>query len=70
MALFIASRTKLGIAPSTLNRRLATIRLIHVGAKAATPHDVLEVGEVMRGVRLAWKRPVARARNADGSQTR
>lgn len=43
----------------SLNRRLAAIRLIHVGAKVATPHDALEVAEVMRGVRRAWKRPVA-----------
>jgi len=42
-----------------LNRRLAAIRLIHVGAKVASPHDALEVSEVMRGVRRAWKRPVA-----------
>jgi integrase len=59
VALFIAAQAKLGIAPSTLNRRLAAIRLIHVGAKVASPHDALEVAEVMRGVRRAWKRPVA-----------
>jgi site-specific recombinase XerD len=59
VAFFIASQAKLGIAPSTLNRRLAAIRLMHMGAKVATPHDALEVAEVMRGVRRAWKRPVA-----------
>ena len=43
----------------TLNRRLAAIRLIHVDAKASTPHDALEVAEVMRGVRRAarWEAP-------------
>jgi integrase len=33
---------------------------MHMGAKVATPHDALEVAEVMRGVRRAWNRPVAR----------
>jgi site-specific recombinase XerD len=60
VALFLADQAKLGIAPSTLGRRLAAIRLMHVGAKLASPHDALEVDEVMRGVRRRWKRPVSR----------
>jgi site-specific recombinase XerD len=59
VALFLASQAKLGIAPSTLGRRLAAIRLMHVGARLASPHDALQVDEVMRGIRRAWKRPVA-----------
>jgi site-specific recombinase XerD len=59
VALFLAAQAKLGIAPSTLGRRLAAIRLMHVGAKLSSPHDALEVDEVMRGIRRAWKRPVA-----------
>jgi hypothetical protein len=56
-----------------LNRRLAAIRLIHVGAKVASPHDALEVAEVMRGVRRAWKRPglmpIPRATRKDGDRS-
>jgi integrase len=59
VALFLAAQAKLEIAPSTLGRRLAAIRLMHVGAKLSSPHDALEVDEVMRGIRRAWKRPVA-----------
>ena len=59
VALFLAAQAKLGIAPSTLGRRLAAIRLMHVGARLASPHDALQVDEVMRGIRRAWKRPVA-----------
>ncbi|HEY0746570.1 MAG TPA: tyrosine-type recombinase/integrase [Steroidobacteraceae bacterium] len=59
VALFLASQAKLGIAPATLSRRLAAIRLMHLGARVASPHAALEVNEVMRGIRRAWKRPVA-----------
>ena len=59
VALFLAAQAKLGVAPSTLGRRLAAIRLMHVGARLASPHDALQVDEVMRGIRRAWKRPVA-----------
>jgi site-specific recombinase XerD len=59
VAIFIAAQAKLGIAPSTLGRRLAAIRLMHVGARHASPHDAIEVDEVMRGIRRAWKRPKA-----------
>ena len=57
VALFIAAQATLGRAPATLGRRLAAIRLMHVGAKLASPHDALEVDEVLRGIRRTWKRP-------------
>src|SRR5271156_5729572 len=59
IALYIASQAKLGLAPSTLGRRLAAIRLMHIGAKVPSPHDALEVDEVMQGVRRARKKPQA-----------
>jgi site-specific recombinase XerD len=58
VALFLAAEAKQRLAPATLSRRLAAIRLMHLGAKHASPHDALEVAEVMRGIRRAWKRPV------------
>ena len=57
VALFIAAEAKLGRAPATLGRRLAAIRLMHIGAKYPSPHDAIEVDEVLRGIRRAWKRP-------------
>lgn len=57
VALFLAAQARLGHAPSTLDRRRAAIRLMHVGAKVASPHDALEVDEVLRGIRRGWKRP-------------
>src|SRR5271170_7001330 len=59
VSLYIAAQAKLGRAPSTLGRRLAAIRLMHIGANLPSPHDALEVDEVMRGVRRAWKKPKA-----------
>jgi len=57
VAFFLAAQATLGFAPSTLGRRLAAIRLMHVGARLPSPHDAIEVNEVMRGIRRAWKRP-------------
>jgi len=57
VALFLANQAQLGFAPSTLGRRLAAIRLMHVGARLPSPHDAIEVDEVLRGIRRAWKRP-------------
>jgi len=57
VALFLAAQATLGHAPSTLDRRRAAIRLVHVGAKLPSPHDALEVDEVLRGIRRAWKQP-------------
>ena len=48
VALFLAAQARLGHAPSTLDRRRAAIRLMHVGAKIPSPHDALEVDEVLR----------------------
>jgi len=59
VALFLAAEAKLGRAPSTLGRRLAAIRLMHVGARHSSPHDAIEVDEVLRGIRRTWKRPKA-----------
>lgn len=60
VALFIAAEAKNGRAPSTLGRRLSAIRLMHVGAKLPSPHDALEVDEVLRGIRRSWKQPPTR----------
>ena len=57
VALFLAAQAQLGHAPATLDRRRAAIRLMHMGAKVASPHDALEVDEVLRGIRRAWKQP-------------
>ena len=51
VALFLAAEAKLRRAPSTLARRL--------GAKLPSPHDALEVAEVLRGIRRRWKQPPA-----------
>jgi site-specific recombinase XerD len=59
VALFLAVQAQLGLAPATLDRRLAAIRLMHVGAQHPSPHDALAVAEVMRGIRRAWKKPPA-----------
>lgn len=59
VALYLSAEAKRGLAPSTLGRRLAAIRLMHVGARHPSPHDAIEVAEVLRGIRRAWKRPPA-----------
>ena len=59
VALYLLAEAKLGRAPSTLGRRLAAIRLMHIGAHHLSPHDAIEVAEVLRGIRRAWKRPPA-----------
>jgi integrase len=58
VALFLAAEAERRRAPATISRRLAAIRLMHLGAKYPSPHDALEVTEVLRGIRRAWKRPV------------
>jgi site-specific recombinase XerD len=59
VALFLAAQAEERRAPSTLQRRLAAIRLMHLGAKFPSPHDSIEIAEVMRGIRRRWKRPPA-----------
>ena len=39
-----------GLAPATLKRRLAAIRLMHLGAELPSPHAAPEVNEVLRGI--------------------
>lgn len=58
--MFVASQADDGLNPSTLNRRLAAIRLVHLGAGHASPHNALKVVEVMRGIRRDWAQPPAK----------
>ena len=52
-----------GLAASTLRRRLAAIRLMHLGARLVSPHAAPEVSEVLRGIVNARRdRPTARKR--------
>jgi len=60
VAMFVASQAADGLNPSTLNRRLAAIRLVHLGAGHASPHNALKVVEVMRGIRRDWAQPPAK----------
>lgn len=59
VALFLAAEAQRGRSPSTLGRRLSAIRLMHLGARHPSPHDAIEVDEVLRGIRRTWKRPKA-----------
>jgi len=60
VALFIASQSSNGLNPSTLTRRLAAIRMVHLGAGYPSPHNTIFVSEVMRGIRRDWGRPPER----------
>jgi site-specific recombinase XerD len=60
VAMFLAAESLKGTAPSTLNRRLAAIRLMHLGARLPSPHDTVEVHEVMRGIRRLSTRGVVK----------
>ena len=55
VALFIASEADAGKAVSTLEHRLAAIRLMHLGKGFASPHNTQAVVEVMRGIRNSRK---------------
>ena len=57
IAMFVASQAADGINPSTLGRRLAAIRLVHLGAGHPSPHNALKVVEVMRAIRRDWGQP-------------
>ena len=50
VAMFVASQAADGLSPSTLTRRLAAVRLVHLGAGHASPHNTIQVTEVMRGI--------------------
>jgi len=55
--MFVASQAADGLNPSTLTRRLAAIRLVHIGAGNPSPHNTIQVTEMMRGIRRDWGRP-------------
>ena len=55
--MFIASQAADGLSPSTLTRRLAAIRLVHLGAGHPSPHNTIQVTEVMHGIRRDWAKP-------------
>lgn len=57
LAMFVAHEGSEGRSPSTITRRLAAIRLVHLGAGLPTAHDALLVSEVLRGVRRNWAKP-------------
>lgn len=57
IAMFVASQAADGLSPSTLARRLAAIRLVHLGAGHPSPHNTIQVTEVMLGIRRAWGKP-------------
>jgi len=60
VSMFIASQAAAGLNPSTLTRRLSAIRLVHLGAGHPSPHNTVQVTEVMRGIRRDWTRPPER----------
>lgn len=57
VAMFVASQAANGLSPSTITRRLAAIRLVHLGANHPSPHNTVQVMEVMRGIRRDWAKP-------------
>ena len=66
LALFIAAEADAGRANATLEHRLAAIRLVHLGAGFASPHNTLAVREVMAGIRRARRdRPRFKRRPAE-----
>jgi site-specific recombinase XerD len=70
VAMFLAAEAQRGTAPSTLNRRLAAIRLMHLGARVPSPHDTVEVHEVMRGIRRLSTRGIVKKEAAVDEQIR
>ena len=67
VALFLTAEGKLKRAPATLDRRLAAIRLMHIGAGYLPPRESLEISEVTRRIRRVWRRPAARKAPALGA---
>ena len=57
VAMFVASQADRGLTPTTINRRLAAMRLVHLGAGHDSPHNSIKVTEVMRGIRRNWAQP-------------
>jgi len=70
VAAFIAAEAESGKAPSTLTRRLAAIRLVHRGAQLASPHDAIEVSEVLQGVRRSRETPPVQKKAARDTDLR
>src|SRR5882762_2862129 len=68
VAMFLASEANNGTAPSTLNRRLSAIRLMHLGARVVSPHNAVEIQEVMRGIRRLSTRGVVKKEAAGDEQ--
>jgi site-specific recombinase XerC len=68
VAMFMAAQAKNGTAPSTLTRRLSAIRLMHLGARVVSPHNAVEVQEVMRGIRRLSTRGVVKKEAAADAQ--
>ncbi len=70
VAMFLAAEAKRGTAPSTLNRRLSAIRLMHLGARVVSPHAAIEIQEVMRGIRRLSTRGVTKKEAAVDEQVK
>jgi site-specific recombinase XerD len=68
VAMFLAAEARNGTAPSTLNRRLSAIRLMHLGARVLSPHNAVEIQEVMRGIRRLSTRGVVKKEAAVDEQ--
>jgi site-specific recombinase XerD len=68
VAMFLAAQATNGAAPSTLNRRLSAIRLMHLGARVVSPHNPVEIQEVMRGIRRLSTRGVVKKEAAVDEQ--
>ena len=68
VAMFVASQATSRLSPSTLTRRLAAIRLVHLGAGHPSPHNTIQVTEVMRGIRRDWGKPPDRKAPAIGEE--
>jgi site-specific recombinase XerD len=70
VAAFIGAEADAGKAPSTLTRRLAAIRLVHLGAGLASPHDSIKVSSVLQGVRRRHEGPPAQKKAARDTEIR
>jgi site-specific recombinase XerC len=68
VAMFLAAEAKNSTAPSTLNHRLSAIRLMHLGARVVSPHNAVEIQEVMRGIRRLSPRGVVKKEAAVDAQ--
>lgn len=64
VVLFIAAQADLRRSPSTIQRRLAAIRAVHLGSKLDSPHAAIEVIETLSGIRRAWGKPKVQKRPA------